>query len=137
MPYGEDQIVSEIAAAHEELPSSIKEILYQPEMFGDSSLNLSVSLSSACENLMTDIMETLRYIFAQKKIKHLDRMYICGDFVLVKGFEELLNLHLPSQVTLWNPFREMSCRKTVLGRELIETMGPAYAIAAGLAMRTL
>ena len=137
LPYGEEQIVTEIAEEHEELPGSIRDFLYRPEMFGDPILNLSVSLSHACKDLINDIMETLRYVFAQKKIKYLDRMYICGDFVLVKGFEELLNLHLPSKVSVWNPFREMSYGKSVPGKELIETMGPAYAVAAGLAMRTL
>ena len=131
------QIVSAIASEHEESPKMIKDFLYQPEMLGDPNLNLSVSLLRGCQTLINDIMETLRYVFAQKRINHLDRLYLCGDFSLVKGFDELLDLHLPAQVTRWNPFCKMSYKQSVPGSELIETMGSAYAVAAGLAMRTL
>ena len=137
LPFGEAQIVSAIASEHEESPKMIKDFLYQPEMFGDPNLNLSVSLSRGCQALINAIKETIRYVFAQKRINHLDQLYLCGDFSLVKGFDELLDHHLPAEVTLWNPFCKMSYKGSVPGSELIETMGPAYAVAAGLAMRTL
>jgi Tfp pilus assembly PilM family ATPase len=82
-------------------------------------------------------METLRYYAAQPESNFVEKIFVCGGFAAVKGFVELLDKRLPAKVVLWNPFEKISC---VGGRSCEKTLkedGPAMAVAAGLAMRSI
>jgi Tfp pilus assembly PilM family ATPase len=55
---------------------------------------------------------------------------------------EFLNSKLPMEVTLWNPFDKMQCHagrnhRGVLLKNVLHKSGPAMAVAAGLAMRSI
>jgi Tfp pilus assembly PilM family ATPase len=55
----------------------------------------------------------------------------------VEGFVELLNNKLSAEVVLWNPFDAIDCDAGQGCREVLEKDGPAMAVAAGLAMRSI
>jgi len=100
------------------------------------------SLEKASKKLVSDITETLRYYDTQKRAERLEKMYVCGDFALAEGFIEVLNKQLPVETVLWNPFDKIRCdtgRNTrgVLQKSLLQKSGPAMAVAAGLAMRSI
>ena len=119
---------------------SVKQIL-----FGDSKAEQSElyeSLEKATKKLIVDITETLRYYNTQKKSAPPEKIFVCGDFALIQGFVELLNNQLPVEALLWNPFDTIRCEtgrnhRGALQKNILQKSGPAMAVAAGLAMRSI
>ena len=94
------------------------------------------SFEKACFELITDIRETLRYYSAQTK-SNVEKIYVCGGFALVEGFLTILQENLKPEIVLWNPFENMEFEIGAKQQENIFTRGPAMAVAAGLAMRSI
>ena len=97
-------------------------------------------LEEACRKLVVDVTETLRYYTAQEQSAVIDKVFVCGGFALVEGFVEILNEQLPTAAVLWNPFDEMAYDESAQQIDLPEIVtknGPALAVAAGLAMRSI
>lgn len=95
------------------------------------------SLEKACEKLIVDVTETLRYYTAQEKSSFVERIFVCGGFAMVQGLVELLDKQLPTKIVLWNPFEKIGCTAGQSCEEMLKKEGPAMAIAAGLAMRSI
>jgi type IV pilus assembly protein PilM len=100
-------------------------------------LELRDNLERACEELIIDVNETLRYYMAQAKSGIAQKIFVCGGFALVKGFVELLNSRLPAEAVLWNPFDKIPCDLREAQKDIVRKKGPAMAVAAGLAMRSI
>ncbi len=100
-------------------------------------LELYDSLGRACQELVVDVAETLRYYMAQEKSAVIQEIFVCGGFALVKGFVELLDSQLPVSVVLWNPFDEIGCSASKDCKDILAKKGPALAVAAGLALRSI
>ncbi len=106
-------------------------------LFGNSSeMDLQNSLKKACEKLIADAAETLRYYSAKVTTRKIDRLHVCGGFATAKGFIELLNNKLSIEAVIWNPFENINCEKK-LSKDILSSKGPAMAVAAGLAMRSI
>ncbi|MHC4363787.1 MAG: pilus assembly protein PilM, partial [Planctomycetota bacterium] len=99
--------------------------------------DLSESIRAVCQKLATDITDTFRYYNAQEKQGGADKIHVCGGFSLAEGFVEALNGQLPGEAVLWNPFDKMRCTGGRGSEELIHKKGPALAVAAGFAMRSI
>ena len=82
-------------------------------------------------------METMRFYMLQNKGQQVDTLRICGEFAKVNNFIEVLDMHIPNDVSLWNPVKEMKWQVPAETEALLEQSGPAFAVAAGLALRTL
>ncbi len=95
------------------------------------------SLERACHKLIVDVTETLRYYTAQKQSSFVEKVFVCGGFAVVRGLVELLDKELPAKVVLWNPFEKIGCAAGQSCEAILHTEGPALAIAAGLAMRSI
>ncbi len=128
-------IVKEIASKSGIPIEAVKKTLLSenpagPEMeFGDS-------FEKACQKLIVDVTETLRYYTAQEKSAVIEKIFVCG-FALVKGLVELLDSRLPAKTVLWNPFDKIPCDGDQDCRDILQKNGPAMAVAAGLAMRSI
>ena len=97
-------------------------------------------LDKACQKLITNIAETLRYYAAQKNSSVVNKVFVCGGFALVKGFVELLDSQLSATAVSWNPFDKIHCHTESQQHGIQDTIyknGPAMAVAAGLAMRSI
>ncbi|MFC1737780.1 type IV pilus assembly protein PilM [Planctomycetota bacterium] len=94
-------------------------------------------LQEASGELIVDVNETLRYYTAQKKSSVVEKIYVCGGFALAKGFVELLDKQLTTSAVLWNPFERFSLEASPSCEEVLQNRGPALALAAGLAMRSV
>jgi type IV pilus assembly protein PilM len=94
-------------------------------------------LESSCGKLAADIAETLRFYAAGEKSTPVDKISVCGGFAPARGFTELLSRRLGVKVSLWNPFDNMQCSVSDKCRDIVTKTGPAMAIAAGLAMRSI
>ncbi|MEA3226456.1 MAG: type IV pilus assembly protein PilM [Planctomycetota bacterium] len=135
MTHAGDEIVRQITAETGEPTEAIKEILS-----GDSTAIDQVfqkSLERACQKLIADVNETLRYYTTQGKSASTDRLLVCGGFALAGGFIELLNSRLGAECVLWNPFDQMHCDTNRNYQDVFARTGPALAVAAGLAMRSI
>jgi type IV pilus assembly protein PilM len=98
---------------------------------------LNESLGKACQQLIVDVSNTLRYYATQEQSARVEKIFVCGGFALTSGFVGLLNSRLGVEAVLWNPFEKISCDTEPQFRDICSKKGPALAIAAGLAMRTV
>jgi Tfp pilus assembly PilM family ATPase len=134
--YAGDEIIRQIAAEHNLSAETVSEILSGREDGKLSRPKLDESLERACKKLIVDVSETLRYYTAQEKTT-IKEVFVCGGFALTEGFIDLLERELPVRAVLWNPFEKMKQKSPLSCREVVEKNGPAMAVAAGLAMRSI
>ena len=135
MTYAGNSIIGEIAKERDVSTEAVKKIL-QGES-ATSASDFTNSLEKACRKLIVDVTETLRYYAAQENAAIVEKIFVCGGFALVKGFAELLDKELDATVVLWNPFDKMRCDAGRLCEDTLTKAGPAMAVAAGLAMRSI
>lgn len=95
------------------------------------------SLKHACQKLIVDVAETLRYYVAQEKSTLVDKIFVCGGFAPARGFVELLSSQLAVEAILWNPFDKTRCDVGQRYKDIFAKKGHAMAVAAGLAMRSI
>lgn len=132
--YAGDDILAQIAAKKDVSVEVMKNILS-----GDSIADepeLYDSFEKACRKLIADVSETLRYYSAQST-SNVNKLFVCGGFALARGFVELLNSHLGAEAVLWNPFNSIQCDSNQKFEDILSRTGPAMAVAAGLAMRSI
>jgi len=142
MSYAGNDILAQVAADNNASPESIREILRKESqgLCGDpksSHSELHDSLEKASSKLILDVSETLRYYATQAESAVVEKIFVCGGFALVKGFVEILNNQLPATTVLWNPFDKTGCEGDRLCKDTLAKNGPAMAVAAGLAMRSI
>jgi type IV pilus assembly protein PilM len=134
--YGGNDIIEQIANR-----TGVSKETVGAKLFGGEGspkeLDLAESMGAACQKLATDVTDTLRYYNAQEKQGGADKIHICGGFSLADGFVEALNGQLPAEAVLWNPFDKMRCTGGQGCEELVRKKGPALAVAAGFAMRSI
>ncbi|MCX5635277.1 MAG: type IV pilus assembly protein PilM [Planctomycetota bacterium] len=137
--YAGNDIIKQIADENNVSAETITKILFgsSDNTQEQTELQLVTSLAKACQKLITDVTETLRYYAAQEKSTFVEKIFICGGFSLVKGFVELFNNNFPASVVLWNPFEKMRCEADRTCMDVLQKNGPAMAVAAGLAMRSI
>ena len=135
MTFAGDNIVELIAADKDMSIEDVKGILSADSTA--SQMELHDSLKKACLKLIVNVSETLRYYATQKQSTRVEKIFVCGGFALTKGFVELLNSRLGVEALLWNPFEKISCDAAQQFGDVFDKIGPALAVAAGLAMRTV
>jgi len=137
MAYGGDDITNTIATESGLQTDIVSKILAGSEDPSKHQLELYDSLKSACQKLIVDVTGTLRYYTAEEKSAVVETIFVCGGFALVEGFVQLLDNQLPGTVVLWNPFEKMRCLGGQQCEDILHKSGPAMAMAAGLAMRSI
>ena len=137
MAYGGDDITNTIATESGLSTDIVSKILAGAEDPGKHQLELSASLKSACQKLIVDVTGTLRYYTAEEKSAVVETIFVCGGFALVEGFVQLLDNQLPATAVLWNPFEKIRCLGGQQCEDILHKAGPAMAVAAGLAMRSI
>ena len=135
--YAGDDIIKHIADKHNISPQTVSAILFGCEDSNKLQSDIDSSLPGACEKLIVDVSETLRYYTAQGKSVSIEKIFVCGGFTLVKGFVELLDNRLPTDAVLWNPFDKIRCTAGRQCEDILQKNGPAMVVAAGLAMRSV
>jgi type IV pilus assembly protein PilM len=135
MTYAGNDIVSQIAAGNDTSTETVRGILSGDSMADEAGL--SDSLEKACHKLIADVGETLRYYTAQSASSNVEKLFVCGGFALAGGFVELLNRRLGVESVLWNPFDKICRNANREYEDIYAKAGPAMAVAAGLAMRSI
>jgi len=135
MTYAGNHIVAQIAAMNNTSKEAVRGILSGDSVSDEAGL--SDSLEKACHKLIADVGETLRYYTAQSASANVEKLFVCGGFALAGGFVELLNRRLGVEAVLWNPFDKICSNANREHEDIYAKTGPAMAVAAGLAMRTI
>lgn len=140
MTYAGDAIVNQIAAENNMPAEETKAVLLGDSTTGESELG--DSLRKACGNLIVDVTKTSRYYMTQEQTDAVEKIFVCGGFALTKGFVEFLDSQIPAEVVLWDPFDRVKCQvgrnhRGILQKNVLQKNGPALAVAAGLAMRSI
>jgi type IV pilus assembly protein PilM len=135
MTYAGNDIVAQIAAMNDTSKETVRGILSGDSMADEEGF--SDSLEKACHKLITNVGETLRYYSAQSASANVEKLFVCGGFALAGGFVELLNRRLGVEAVLWNPFDKICHNANRQYEDIYTKTGPAMAVAAGLAMRTI
>jgi len=135
--YAGNHILKYIADHHNMDIEEVRNILCccAPDAQADPAMEQT--LSDSLHRLVIDVNETLRYYAAQERSTSVDTVLVCGGFALVKNFVELLNEQLTAEAVLWNPLENVTCKTKYVSQEIIARNGPAMALAAGLAVRSI
>ena len=137
VPYAGNDIVAQIAQENNVRPEVVRNEIYGCDSPTIPAQNLQTSMEKACRKLVNDVADTLRYHSTQEKSSPVEQLLVCGTFGVVKGFVDILNKQLPIKAVLWNPFDTMKCSVDRQCLDVIQSKGPAMAVAAGLAMRSV
>ena len=140
LSYAGDSIMEEVANHSNLETHEVSEILSADPQQIDP--NIRKSFEKACDRLISDINNTIRYHAAMDRSSDIQKILVCGGFALFAGLAELLDDKLSMKVRLWNPFDKIQCHSErthhgVLLRNSLHKNGPAMAVAAGLAMRDI
>jgi type IV pilus assembly protein PilM len=135
MTFAGNDIIKLIAADKSMSTEDVRRILSGKSKNAQSELN--DSLGKACKQLIVDVSNTLRYYATQEQSTRIEKIFVCGGFALASGFVELLNSRLKIEVVLWNPLEKISCDTEQQFGDICSEKGPALAVAAGLAMRSV
>jgi len=135
--YGGNDIIEQIASERGIGAGDVLQLLSGSENSAEPDAQLIDSLNQACRQLVVDIDETLRYFAAQQANEFVEKIYVCGGFALAKGFVGVLDKQLSAEAVLWNPFDKVRCEPGRHLENILASKGPALAVAAGLAMRSI
>lgn len=135
MTFAGNDIIKLIAADKRMSTEDVRRILSGKSKNAQDELN--DSLGKACKQLIVDVSNTLRYYATQEHSVPVMKIFVCGGFALANSFVELLNSRLATEAVLWNPLENISCDTEPQFRDICGEKGPALAVAAGLAMRSV
>jgi len=135
MAFAGNDIIKQIAADKDMSTEDVKRILSDGSTTAQMELN--DSLGKACQKLVEDVSNTLRYYATQEQSTPIEKIFVCGGFALIKGFVEVLNGRLGVEAVLWNPFEKIRCDTGPQFKDICDKRGPTLAVAAGLAMRSV
>jgi type IV pilus assembly protein PilM len=127
LPLAGDSLIGSIAeSAGLSLPE-VADALFGP---GEKSDKIQPALTQAGQELFAEIGKTIRYSLAQRRTS-LEHIFVCGGFSCARGFVELLGNALQCACTLFDPLQKLGGTAGSARQG-----GPAFAVAAGLAMRS-
>lgn len=135
--YAGNDIINQIADENKTTTDAVKKSLSNASNTTEPQLELSDSLKKASQKLVDDVADSLRFYSAQEKSTSVKKVFVCGGFAMVEGFVELLDKQLPAAAVLWNPFEKAKCNADEHCKDILQKNGPAMAVAAGLAMRSV
>jgi len=139
LAYAGDAIVTKIAGEKRMSVDAVKAALFNSN---EAVPELRDGFQKAGKRLIVDITKTLRYYQTLERSCDVEKVLVCGGFALANGFVEFLSRQLPMETVLWSPFEKMSYdvgrgHRGVRRKNILEKNGPAMAVAAGLAMRSI
>ncbi len=97
--------------------------------------NLHPILQAVSENIVAEIQKTFDFFRATTQEEKIDMVYLAGGSARLQGLRELLMERLDTQVEILNPFNAVTYSPKDVDADLVNQMGPAAAIAVGLAVR--
>jgi type IV pilus assembly protein PilM len=106
----------------------------------DAATRLSANravLADALGDLVSEVQDTFKYYINRRIVPRIDKVRICGGSAKFPDIDEFFAGQLGVPCELWNPFARLNV-EGVRGKyppNFLDELGPAMAVAAGLAMR--
>jgi type IV pilus assembly protein PilM len=91
-----------------------------------------VLLKQASSQLVSEIRNTIDFYRATAPIEKLSRIVVSGGACQATGLVDLLSSEFNAPIDVFDPFRRVTKTSRAAGADVV---GPAYAVAVGLAMR--
>jgi len=118
------------------LPHEVAEAVKRGEdAEGVSQDNVYPIIQGGAEAIVSEIQKTFDFFRATTQEERIDQIYLAGGSARLQGLRELLMERLDTQVELLNPFNAVTWSPKEVDADLVEQLGPAAAIAVGLAVR--
>ncbi len=118
------------------LPYETAEALKRGEQVeGTLPDNVFPVLQSTAENIVSEIQKTFDFFKATTQEEKIDQVFLAGGSARLQGLRELLMERLDTQVEILNPFLALTVSAKDVDGEIVNQMGPAAAVAVGLAVR--
>jgi type IV pilus assembly protein PilM len=136
IPFAAESIIKQISSDKGISESTVEAVLKGREEADVTYAEIEETFQKACRMLTQDIIETLRYYMTQEWSGSVQKTYVCGGFAMAKGFIKLLGELLPGEIILFDPFENIRFGSAMI-KNKVNTCGPAFTVAAGLAMRTI
>jgi type IV pilus assembly protein PilM len=102
---------------------------------GAAPENLHPILQAVSENIALEIQKTFDFFKATSSEDRIDRIFLSGGTAKVHGLRDLLAERFEATVELMNPFNNVTYNPRDFDPDFIAEVGPAAAIAVGLAVR--
>jgi type IV pilus assembly protein PilM len=92
-------------------------------------------LKAMTDNVLLEVEKTFDFFKATASNDRIDRIVLSGGGSRVDGFAHALAARFGTEVTPFDPFRQVSIDPAKLGGVSVEEMAPVAAVAVGLALR--
>ena len=102
---------------------------------GAAPENLGPILQAVSENIAMEIQKTFDFFKATSSEDRIDRIFLSGGTSKVHGLRDLLADRFEAGVEIMNPFNNVTYNPRDFDPDFIADVGPAAAIAVGLALR--
>lgn len=102
---------------------------------GASSESLHPILQAVSDNLAMEIQKTFDFFRATSQEDRIDQIFLSGGTAKIHGLRDLLGDRFSTSVELLNPFLNVRYNEKDFNPDYLEDIGPAAAIAVGLAAR--
>jgi len=102
---------------------------------GIGSDRVAPILASVTEDLVNEIQKTLDFFLSSRSEDQLDRIVLSGGASRVEPLAGALGKRFSCPVEYLNPFKAVSVDDRQFPAALLEDVGPAAAVAVGLALR--
>lgn len=97
--------------------------------------NVFPVIQASVETIVSEIQKTFDFFRATTQEERIDQVYLAGGSARLHGLREMLTERLDTQVDVLNPFNAVTYSPKEVDAEIVNQMGPAAAIAVGLAVR--
>ena len=91
--------------------------------------------SSTCTQWVLEIKKAIDLYHANNPDELLERLVLSGGGAKVAGLTDFLRTETGLEVTLFNPFTNMTVNNKKIDSDYLTTVGPEMAIATGIAIR--
>ncbi len=97
--------------------------------------NVYPVLHATAEMIVSEIQKTFDFFRATTQEERIDQVYLAGGSAQLQGLREMLMERLDTHVEILNPFIAVTYSPKDVDADLLNQMGPAAAVAVGLAVR--
>jgi len=105
------------------------------ELPGVSANTVASVIEDATEVLTTDIQRSLDFFSASSADERPKRIYITGGVSRVPAIRTSLAQRLGIDVQVLDPWRQITSNKKTFDPDYLQSVGPLFTVAVGLAMR--
>jgi len=100
----------------------------------EESKEVAKTLIPSIDLILTEIERTFQE-YSREENKEIDKVILAGGTALLPGLKEHITSFFNKKTEIINPFSEIFYHPTL--EESLKEMGPSYAIAVGIALRSL